>query len=251
MTDRQSSACDAPMDLAALLERVAGVLPMLRGHTVNAVDTAPDAAIALLHATIAKTYPEAGKVYWSARTWQVWSWQSVYVNVIATQLYGAAVDVSHLVPCIKDDFVDGFTIAGHVVVAGNRDAAVAAAQAACRNWVARYAPVVSQYGSFSEKVARQYMVDSMLGALMYLQSKSLLSNVAALQEAKVWADSMALVKPSTLSCVPLPQPHLLLHNALCCQHYRRDKDALCPGCPRHYTHRQKSAQNGDEPANML
>jgi siderophore ferric iron reductase len=227
----------ATTDLAALLDQIGGLLPMLQGQQTQIVERIPEEQLVLLHDTIAAMYPAAGKVYWSARTWQVWTWQSVYVNVIAVHRYGVALDITTLLPHVEDDFVSGFTIGAQPVTVLGRDAAMRQAQQSCLAWIARYAPVVCQFGGFSAKLARQYSADSMLGAFMYMESQSMLSKDEALYYSQLWVQGLALPKPSTIRCIDQPVRHLLLENAVCCQHYRRDPDNLCAGCPRKKTGR--------------
>src|SRR5690606_34619107 len=151
MTHHLANTATATPDLASLLGQVRQLLSLLHGYPTRKQARVPEQEIASLYQSIAQKYPEAGKVYWSARTWQVWAWQSIYLNVMTTHLYGIALDTSGVVPHVQDDVASGFDIAQQAVVARGCDAALIDAQQACLKWIERYTPVVSRYGAFSEK----------------------------------------------------------------------------------------------------
>jgi siderophore ferric iron reductase len=234
---------DKPADLATVLSRTADMLPMLRATLVAEQIRQPEEEIARLYQAIVAASPHAGKVYWSSRTWQVWSWQATYMQVIASHLYGVVLDTTSFMPCIVGEHANGFELVSHTVVMHEPNDAIAGAQTACLDWIERYTPMIAVYGAFNGKLARQYTADSMLGALLYLQSQSLLSQDEVLRLGPIWTAAMGLAKASYLSCETIPQPHIMLNNALCCQHYRRDKENLCVGCPRRKNPKGQEAED--------
>ncbi len=192
-----------------------------------------DALIHTLVDALKSTHPDAGRHYWSARSWGLLSWQPVLLILAATEILRCRVDLSRLGQRSQGHFVMGMTLGEGLLSpeAVSRRQAGAHLREVCDQYLAQLGQVIK----VNPVLARRLLADRILATL--LRMRPLLadsSHEATYRLANEWLEAADLTGASALTAFELPQggSELALDRKGCCQHYRLEGAELCKTCPR-------------------
>lgn len=223
----------------ALIRLCADLLPGL-----ELVEGTPDTAwlrvggdngdlIQTLVSALQHQHPEAGRHYWSARSWGLLTWQPVLLVLAATEILQCRANLSCLGQKPQGHFVMGMMLGEGVLCpeVPSRAQAGAHLRDACDQLLAELNPVIRM----NPVLARRLLADRILATL--LRMRPLLaerSHAAIYRLAQEWLEAAGLEGASALTAFELPQggSDLALDRKGCCQHYRLDGAELCKTCPR-------------------
>lgn len=219
------------MILSALLHDFNALFPALNVHACPKISDSvahEQQEMQTLYARLQAAYPHADAVYFSARTWQLWLWQPIYVAVWAAER-GYLVDLQGGTHRTQAIFTEQFRLPEHDLV---HSADVhQAAWGNIQNWLAEQWVLCPNTWQISEKLAHYWVYDGILKALAAAHRFGLLNRHDTEHATAIWRDTIQHRCFGTLSW--LEDDNFQANLRTCCQHYRRDEQAiLCEGCPK-------------------
>ncbi len=211
-------------------------LELVEGDLDNALLVAGRDNAVLIHNLIdalKSMHPDAGRHYWSARSWGLLTWQPVLLTLAATELLRCRVDLSQLGQRSQGHFVMGMTLGDGLL--GEASVSRRQAGAHLRDICDQYLVELGQVIKMNPVLARRLLADRILATL--LRMRPLLadnSHAATYHLANEWLEAAGLTGASALTAFELPQggSELALDRKGCCQHFRLEGAELCKTCPR-------------------
>ncbi|MDO9406292.1 MAG: siderophore ferric iron reductase [Polaromonas sp.] len=193
--------------------------------------------VTALHEHWRDAHPEAGPLYWSARSWSQLVWQPVFLTVLSVHLGGLVPRLAHVGQSLQGGAVFGFSLPAHGFRAtSSADPATLIPFAArqLRAWLARQWQEATGVFFMHARVANRLAADLLMAALLLVQRRSALGNDALRELAARWLSAMHMDGCSSLVDVPLDDGRtaLALGRKICCQHFRRADSAPCTSCPK-------------------
>lgn len=181
----------------------------------------------LLYDNLKEKYPLATEKYWLPRAWQIWGWQSVYVCICAYYGLKQAIDPGKFEIRVSGIFSDGFYPKDPTDCGLDSFEAM---QKALLDFIQSQLQLFDEVfeGRLPHKQAYQYVMDGILGALAMLLNQKVITSPDITKE---WTSLFKVVKPSAIALNPEKKEYYL-ELSLCCQHFRINKENLCPGCPK-------------------
>lgn len=182
-------------------------------------------------------YPEAGRHYWSMRSWGLLIWQPVMLTLLTTEILQQQVNLQSLGQHCAGTLVAGMTLGPELLISApsRRDLAATHLRAVCDQALDELGRVIQ----VNPVLARRLLADRILSTL--LRMRPLLadrSHASVCGLASSWLEQAGLKGGSALMTFGLPQggEELALDRKGCCQHYRRSDGGLCKTCPRQPKH---------------
>lgn len=200
--------------------------PFFKIATASAEPSEKD-ALRLLYSNLKEKYPLATEKYWLPRAWQIWGWQPVYVCIFAYYGLKQAIDPREFGIRISGVFSDGFYPKNPTACGLDSFEAM---QKALLYFIQAQMQLFDEVfeGRFPHKQAYQYAMDGILGALAMLLNHKVIESPDVTKE---WTSLFKVLKTSTIG-FNSEKKEYYLELALCCQHFRIDKENLCQGCPK-------------------
>ncbi|WP_162299722.1 siderophore ferric iron reductase [Marinospirillum perlucidum] len=178
-------------------------------------------------------HPRAGRLYWSARCWNLLLWQPVLVSLVAVQGLQCQLKLDQLGQQFGEGWVAGIVLPPGALEESSGELIqhqAAELEQFAEAWLVQLNRVVRM----NPALARGLLADRLLGLLLHFQSAWGMNNTALQALATHWLQALKLEKTSRLvtGVTTRGREELLLERKTCCQHYRRDDGELCLTCPR-------------------
>jgi siderophore ferric iron reductase len=229
----------------AMFETAARLVPSLKGavgpHPDGWVKAGEDNRTSLLrlHDGLAAAHPEAGRTYWTVRSWTMLTWQPVIFGTIAVHLHSALPRLGEMSQCVGEAVVSGFRVPSAAAEIGEPKDLIAGAGRQLRALSDVLLADLNRVARMKEEVARRLLADRVLGSLILLRTV-----LPGLENAKLrnyglsWLSAMQLEGMSALASVALAEggEELALRRRACCLDYLRSGGGLCASCPKHVPH---------------
>jgi siderophore ferric iron reductase len=192
------------------------------------------ARVAALHVHWRHAHPEAGPLYWSARSWSQLVWQPVYLTVLGVHLVGLMPRLARVGQSVRDGAVCGFSLPGQGARSVSSVDPIGSAARQLRAYLARQWREAMPVFPLHAKVADRLAADFLMAALLLVQRQTAMSNESLHELARQWLAAMGMSGCSSLINVQLDDGRncLALGRKICCQHFRRADATLCSGCPK-------------------
>lgn len=190
--------------------------------------------VAALHDHWRHAHPEAGPLYWSARSWSQLIWQPVYLTVLAAHLGGVVPRLAHAGQSMREGVVHGFSLPAQRVRDASPGDPIPLAARQLRAWLARQRRETAAVFHLHAKVAERLAADFLMAALLLVQRHTAMGNREMHALAMRWLDAMGMRGCSSLIDVHLDDGRtgLALGRKICCQQFRCTDAALCSTCPK-------------------
>lgn len=186
-------------------------------------------------------HPEAGRHYWSVRTWTLLIWQPIYLSVLAVHLQQCALRLNGMGQSTRDGFVGGYCLPDHTPRRDHLPQLIALSGAQLAQCLSAQLDEYSHLCPIAAKLARLLIADCLRAALLLLQRQQDLSTPHVQQLEHDWLAALELSGRSPLVCLELESGRqcLALGRSACCQHFRRADGEPCAGCPRLKPHERE------------
>lgn len=182
-----------------------------------------------------RTYPEAGRLYWSSRCWGILIWQPVYLSVIGVHASSVSLSLMDIAQPIADGWTREVHIRDHEPAQGDTHALIAHAAreivSCCEQMHEELMPVIR----LNPASARGTQADVVLAALLAARpARPEWSDALVEGHGRQWLAALGLEGHS--GYFPFSRTDgssaLALERRTCCYHYRRRDGELCSTCPR-------------------
>ncbi|WP_051304856.1 siderophore ferric iron reductase [Chitinilyticum litopenaei] len=216
-----------------LFSTLAGILPALQGRLAPAAAAQSDLPARLL-AHWRTAQPQAGRIYWAARSWSMLIWQPAYLSVLAVHCGQAALPLAGLQQDVHGGGTAGFALPASQPASGETARLIAAAAAALLAYQDEQLPLLQSAQPYSAYQASCLTVDCVLSALQLASSTLGWDSRTELAWMEVWLAALRLPRHGRLMAVELPdgQCRTALDRKGCCQHFRIPGAEACSSCPR-------------------
>jgi siderophore ferric iron reductase len=218
--------------LQPVLDQIAVLLPALQGRLAAPRNQQNDLAEKLLRNWQA-AQPNAGKLYWCARSWGMLMWQPAYLSVFAVYASNAALDLSELWQNAQAGITQGFTLPEQAAHFGAQHEIIPAAAQSLQHYHQRHYAQLNSIYAYSAKQAACMTVDCILAALLYVQRHYGWSNSELAAQSDAWLAALQWTRHGNLMFIPLHERVIAaLNRQGCCQHFRIPGEEACSTCPR-------------------
>lgn len=232
---------DTSSDLEQLLTTATQIVPRLNGQIgVAQADQLQCGSqqnpqrISDLYAWWQQQHPEAGRHYWSVRSWTLLIWQPIYFTVLAVHLNGKAPCLKNIGQTVCNGFVGGFCLPQHCPRQGHSKELIQFAAGQVVEFINDQLSEFNQVASIYPKLARLLAADCVVSALLLAHEHLALSKQHLVELEGLWMDALKLAPNSGLTSVYTEdgEEHMCLQRQVCCQHFRRHDGELCSSCPK-------------------
>lgn len=220
----------------ALVAMVSQAVPGLTGQ-VGARAAPPwhaDSRLAQLHRHWAAKHPEAGPHYAALRGWGLLVWQPAYLVVLAAHLSDAQIDLDQLSLQRRDGDVDGYALAEHAPLRGDKAARLRTGAQQLAAGVARLLPAWQAHAPLHSKAARRTVAECVLAALLAARTQRPWSQAHTRALGEQWLAALDLRGESGYIDYrkATGDAALALDRKVCCLHFRRRDGERCNTCPK-------------------
>ncbi|WP_027467682.1 siderophore ferric iron reductase [Deefgea rivuli] len=218
--------------LQSVLDQVAVLLPALQGQLAAPRNQQNDLPAELLtHWQAAQ--PQAGKLYWCARSWGMLMWQPAYLTVFAVYASRTALDLSGFWQDAQVGITQGFTLPEEAAYRGAQHEIIPAAAQFLLDYHQRQYAQLNTIYAYSAKQAACMTVDCVLAALLHAQQHYAWSNSELAAHSEAWLEALQWTRHGNLMFIPLHENEIAaLNRQGCCQHFRIPGEEACSTCPR-------------------
>ncbi|QGZ59410.1 siderophore ferric iron reductase [Paraburkholderia acidiphila] len=182
-----------------------------------------------------RTYPEAGRPYWSLRCWGILIWQPLYLSVIGVHASRVSLSLRDIAQPIADGWTHAVHLRDHEPAQDDTHALIAHAAreiASCSEQMQdELMPVIR----LNPASVRGTQADVVLAALLAARkARPEWSDAQVEEHGRQWLAALGLQGHSGYFAFSRTDGAraLALERRTCCYHYRRRDGELCSTCPR-------------------
>jgi len=187
-----------------------------------------------LYMNIATRHPEAGQAYWLARTWNLLTWQPVFLSFIAIYTQKMLPDLAKIEQYQSECFVSGYKFQTSKWYEFSHSNLIKNAARQLLDLFEDYRRAINQWGRIRPGFTHHLLADQVLNCVVRLQEYCPnYSNQMIFDQAKLW-----------LAELKLPEKHLdglmvdqdtnkvTFIRTSCCLVYKCNGARVCSNCPR-------------------
>lgn len=173
-------------------------------------------------------YPEAGRSYWSVRSWELLIWQPILIAITAVYGLSAIPPLQQITQKLNNGLVAGYALPPGCWFKGNSPQLIVRAGAELNTLTHSLLEQLQQVCTLRPKLAKSLLSDQLTSALARVPKIS-----GSFTEIEIRAHL-----PLWLEAVQLPPRGMhfdgnqQLIRLSCCMHYKRLDGELCVNCPR-------------------
>lgn len=220
-------------------ESVREVMPGWPLEVVPQIDTAwahtPSSQVAWLADTLAHAYPEAGRHYWTFRTWGLLVWQPVYLALAGIHLKRLAIRPECISQQASSCMVWGCQIADHIPFEGNEHELLDITAATLRDGVTSLYSTCTATMDLHPKAASRLLADYVTGATLRIKDlRPDWSVDLAVDWGERWLQALGLQGAGGFLRFDdhAGKAQLAIERKVCCLVYKRNDGILCDTCPK-------------------
>lgn len=179
-------------------------------------------------------HPEAGRHYWSARSWTLLTWQPVCLTLGAAMVAGQRFPIQQLCQRTTACMVAGYSLQAEQFESVQPAGLIESAASALRQYTNGIYTQLSSQTPLSETLALRLLADRVLSVLLLMRKLLELESSQIERLGQHWLKAMDLEGYSALMTITMTDgsERLALNRKGCCQDYRRSDGQLCNTCPR-------------------
>lgn len=219
------------------------VSPYLKGEIL--VSDRPDSAlisyhasnlasIRSLHQSIQQQSPEAGQAYWLTRSWDLLTWQPLYVAITAIYHCQVLPDLCNMSQRHQDGVVAGFCFSCTDCDTGEYHQLVSAAGQQLMTIFEHFRQELDQSVRCRPRFVEHLIADALLSRLLLLQhTNPEFSATFIRQQAALWLDALSLPDEHLEKIQHSPiENQLVFTRSSCCSVYKTQAGQKCANCPK-------------------
>ena len=188
----------------------------------------PLTSLQALHTYWQTHFPEAGRSYWSVRSWELLIWQPVLIAVTAVYGLSAIPPLQQLTQRLDKGIVAGYSLPAGCWFRGSHAQLIVRAGRELNTLVTSLLEQLQQVCTLRPRLARALFSDQLVSALARVPAVSgLISEVDIRAQLPLWLEATEL-PPRGMQT----DANLHIARLSCCMHYRRHDGELCTNCPR-------------------
>ena len=194
--------------------------------------------------SLAKNHPEAGNPYWLTRTWDLLSWQPIYVSFISIYALHSLPDIQNIGQSRLKGFITGYRFGTDAHKHGTPEELIPEAGKALLALAEFYREQINTWTRIRPGFTQHLLADHLLAALIKVQRHHTeFSNEYILEQAKLWLEACELpIRPLTSLKTDPETGMLKLVRTSCCLVYKCDSRKLCDDCPRHPDNKRQATK---------
>lgn len=190
-------------------------------------------SIQVLYDSIRQAYPDAGRVYWATRTWDLLCWQPLAVAFVAVYQSGVAPSFENFYQRASSCLISGFQIQTQTLHHGNVESLIQSVSINLENLFSKYRKRLNQITRCSANFSNQLLADNLLGNMINVQRMSpSTASETLLAQLQFWIEGLKLPDSILNTIVSNPDEPIVRIRRSCCLADRVDGGALCSDCPR-------------------
>lgn len=185
-----------------------------------------------LHNKLQENTPNAGRVYWMTRSWNLLCWQPIYISFIAIYALKVLPDFSQFKQQYQHSSITGFVFKNGTIRSGETDQLIALACAQLCPLFEHYRLQLDSFTRCRTSYVQRLLADLVLSSLIKVRDNiELFNDSDLLSHAKLWLTELG---------IPEHYYHPLIKNngspithirTSCCLTYKANND-LCANCPK-------------------
>lgn len=189
-----------------------------------------DQMAAVFH-ELSVAHPEATRIYWGCRAWQLWIWQPVFLGVWTASIKGVSLNFNTFCHQMSHLFTGKYSVSDQTFQTQSISTAITQTASHLKTWAMQELLVLQPHYPMPEKLAGYFLGDAVLQALAAAQRLGLLTISQTENLAVLWQQALSLRCNGWLSWQDNSH-EFQVERAGCCQHYRRKEADYCIGCPK-------------------
>ncbi|QLE83945.1 MULTISPECIES: siderophore ferric iron reductase [Shewanella] len=186
-----------------------------------------------LHHHLQQQAPEAGRSYWLTRSWDLLTWQPLYLAVTAIYQCQALPNLQHMQQRHCDGVVAGFSFSCTACASGSVKQLIQQAGQQLRAMFDHYRVELDQSVRCRPKFTDTLLADTLISRLLLLQQTHPEMPTASLrQHIGWWLEAMSLPLRALDTVHSNCEGKLVLQRSSCCAVYKTQTGSKCANCPR-------------------
>ncbi|MFC0058747.1 siderophore ferric iron reductase [Vibrio inusitatus] len=190
-------------------------------------------SIQFLYDSIRQAYPDAGRVYWATRTWDLLCWQPLAIAFVAVYQSGVAPSFEHFYQKASSCLITGFQIQTQTLQHDNVESLISRVSINLEALFSDYRKRLNEVTRCSTNFSNQLLADNLLGNLINLQRMSpSTASATLLEQLRFWIEGLKLPNSIWNTIVSSANEPIVRVRRSCCLADRVEGGALCSDCPR-------------------
>ncbi|WP_047043912.1 siderophore ferric iron reductase [Vibrio mexicanus] len=186
-----------------------------------------------LYQQLAETSPEAGKAYWMTRTWDLLTWQPVYVAFVSIYGLQTLPNLRDISQEVHDTYIAGYSFPNASHHHGEVNDLIKMAGEALNDLFDFYLEQMNQFIRIRPGNSQHLIADLVLGCLIKMQGfRPELNHEYLVEQAQLWFDALNLPSKPIQGLIPSEDNKSVLTRTSCCLVYKCKGASLCEDCPR-------------------
>ncbi|MFC0172249.1 siderophore ferric iron reductase [Vibrio comitans] len=186
-----------------------------------------------LYDSIRQAYPDAGRVYWATRTWDLLCWQPLAIAFVAVYQSGVAPSFDSFHQRVSPCLISGFQFQTQILQYDNIESLILRVSTDLEALFSQYRKRLNDITRCSENFSNQLLADNLLGNLINLQRLSpSTASATLLEQLQFWIEGLKLPTSIWNTIVSSPNEPIVRVRRSCCLADRVEGGALCSDCPR-------------------
>lgn len=226
--------------LAQLFKQCERVTPYLKGElgrsTKEMISTQGSNLVQIksLYRGLQTNSPEAEKVYWLTRSWDLLTWQPLYLAFTAIYSMKSLPNLSHMAQHQKHGLIAGFRLNEAECTRGDYACLIHKAGQQLSQMFEHYRVELDLWLRCRPGFVQHLVADAILAKLLEVQKQhSEMTDSLVLHHAKLWLSAFNISNKHLASLyLSKLDNKLKLSRTSCCSVYKTKSGTVCDNCPR-------------------
>lgn len=187
-----------------------------------------------LHTSLMQQSPEAGRSYWLTRSWELLTWQPLYLTLTSIYQLRILPDLNNMLQQHDNGLVAGFRFNCTDCATGDYECLIRQAGKQLSQLFEHYRKELDQWARCRPRFTEHLIADALFAKLLLMQkSHPEMSDSFIRRHAKLWLDALNFSDSHLQSlCLSKLDNKLSLNRTSCCCVYKTTAGVKCANCPR-------------------
>lgn len=209
-----------------------GEIRQSQANEINMFESCDDKIYAL-YQRLSELSPEAGKAYWMTRTWDLLTWQPVYIAFISIYGLHTLPDLKSVSQQVHDNYIAGYSFPDGTHHHSDVPDLIEDAGKAITVLFDFYLEQMNKHIRIRPGYSQHLVADLVLGCLIKMQAyRPELTHDLLLEQAHLWFHALNLPLKPIQGLAASADNKSVLTRTSCCLVYKCDGSSLCDDCPR-------------------
>lgn len=226
--------------LTELFEQCERVTPYLKGELgcttqeMISLQSSNLPQIKSLYQDLKSRAPEAENIYWLTRSWDLLTWQPLYLAFTAIYSMKSLPNLSHMAQHHKQGLIAGFRLNEAECTQGDYPCLIRKAGQQLSQMFEHYRGELDQWVRCRPRFVQHLIADAILAKLLEVQQQNAeMDDQIILQHAKLWLTAFNISDKHLASLyISKLDNKLALSRTSCCSVYKTKSGTVCDNCPR-------------------